>query len=136
MGGTASKGFLNETSISKNCLVYTGLHDSNASYLRYMDDRGKVNETIISSGTWTIIFSPFSSVEKLSKTHDMLVNVDIYGRNVCCARFMGGREFEEICRILSSSPDVNVSEHDIQAIVSQNIMALPNFSNGSGPFPK
>ncbi|WP_150468397.1 FGGY-family carbohydrate kinase [Francisella sp. SYW-9] len=134
--GYISKEFSNETGISQECLVFSGLHDSNASYLRYMDTSGKVKETVISTGTWIVSFSPFSSVDQICEERDTLVNIDIHGKAICCARFMGGREFEQICKILSASPNADVTQADIQAIINQNIMALPNFSRGSGPFPK
>ncbi|MED7789297.1 FGGY family carbohydrate kinase [Francisella sp. 19X1-34] len=134
--GYVSKEFSDETGISQECFVFSGLHDSNASYLRYMDTYGKVKETIISTGTWIVSFSPYSSVDQICEERDTLVNIDIHGRAICCARFMGGREFEQICKILSSLPSAKVSEIDIQTIINQNIMALPNFSKGCGPFPK
>ena len=132
--GYVSESFVKETGIDKDCLVYSGLHDSNASYLRYINNERKGKKVIISSGTWLVLFSPSSKLDTLLEDRDMLCNVDIYGQPIPCARFMGGREFDTICKKLKSSLKATIFETDIQQIIDNNIMALPNFSIGSGPF--
>ena len=65
----------------------------------------------------------------------MLANVDIYGQAVACSRFMGGREFEIICKQLGSNVSDVFDATDVQNVIDANLFALPNFSDGSGPFP-
>lgn len=133
--GYISQKFIMESGVNNDCIVYSGLHDSNASYLRYMNHQGIVNNTVISTGTWTVCFSPDTPIEKLSEKHDMLINVDIHNKPVPCARFMGGREFGTICQQLNVSPNTKVYEQDISEIIARNVMAFPDFSGGiGGPF--
>ena len=56
------------------------------------------------------------------------------GNSVPCIRFMGGREYAQICAATASATDQPVIEEDITQIISDGVMALPNFSSGSGPF--
>jgi sugar (pentulose or hexulose) kinase len=130
-----SENFANLVGMNKDCLIYSGIHDSNASYLRYLNKDKIIERTIISTGTWVISFSPHTPLEKLSEKKDMLVNIDIHGKPVACARFMGGREYESICQRLNTNIEVPVYESEIQDIINNNIMALPDFSGGSGPYP-
>jgi sugar (pentulose or hexulose) kinase len=74
------------------------------------------------------------SLHCLDQTKDMLANVDVEGNAVPCIRFMGGREYAEICAATASAIDQQVTEEDIAQIISTGVMALPNFSSGSGPF--
>jgi sugar (pentulose or hexulose) kinase len=74
------------------------------------------------------------SLHCLDQTKDMLANVDVEGNPIPCIRFMGGREYAEICAATDSATDQRVTEEDISQIISDGVIALPNFSNGSGPF--
>jgi sugar (pentulose or hexulose) kinase len=60
--------------------------------------------------------------------------VDINGHPVACARFMGGREFEQICRQTGSDPHGGFTEADLHQLIEEQVFALPDFSGGSGPF--
>ena len=64
----------------------------------------------------------------------MLANVDVEGKPVPCIRFMGGREYAEICAATGSGIDQQATEADITRLIGDGVMALPNFSSGSGPF--
>jgi sugar (pentulose or hexulose) kinase len=75
-----------------------------------------------------------NSLNCLDQTKDMLANVDVEGNPVPCIRFMGGREYAEICAATGSATDKQATEEDIAQIISNGVMALPNFSSGSGPF--
>lgn len=46
----------------------------------------------------------------------------------------GGREYAEICAKTGSATDQQATEKDIAQIIRNGVMALPNFSSGSGPF--
>jgi hypothetical protein len=47
---------------------------------------------------------------------------------------MGGREYAEICGRFGVAPCDTASEADVARIVEEKAFALPDFSNGSGPF--
>jgi len=117
-----------------DCKVYAGLHDSNASYLRYRLFQQKQAFTVISTGTWTILMAAGTDLKNLRAQSDMLANVNAMGESVACARFMGGREFEAICEQLGGAFGDPVESAVLQKLIDKNCMALPDFSDGSGPF--
>ena len=123
-----------ELGISSDCRFFNGIHDSNASFLRYRLTQGEAPFTVISTGTWTIVMSTQVPLENLNAKKDMLANIDAMGNPIACARFMGGREFEAICEQAGSWLGEQFDESDLQKIIEQQIFALPNFSDGSGPF--
>jgi sugar (pentulose or hexulose) kinase len=126
-----------QTGLPLNCKVYVGLHDSNASYLRYLaNSEGESNQDfcVISSGTWTILMASGEVKNSLDGRKDMLANCDVRGMPVACARFMGGREYELICARLGGSPDENCGSADIQRAITNQWMVTPDFSGGNGPF--
>ncbi len=134
MIGTVSEGIVEQTGLPKDCKVFAGVHDSNASYLRYLTRGNDAPFTVVSTGTWVISFSSRTPLGSLSESQDMLANVDINGNAVACARFMGGREFEAICRRTGSKPEDGFDMSDVQRLIDDGVMALPDFSDGSGPF--
>jgi len=113
--------------------VYCGIHDSNASLLPHLVAR-EAPFAVVSTGTWVVNFGVGGDLEHLDPKRDALANVDAYGRAVPSSRFMGGREFE----ILSAEIG-KVSEDEaiaaLPAVISSEIMLLPNVTPGSGPFP-
>lgn len=134
--GTVTESVVKQTGLPADCQVYVGLHDSNASYLRYLfNSREKAESfTVISTGTWTILMRARAELSVLNPERDMLANCDIYGDPIACARFMGGREYAVICERLGSSPEVPFSAEDIQSAINNLWMATPDFSEGNGPF--
>jgi len=123
-----------EFGLKADCKFFNGIHDSNASFLRYRLTQGEAPFTVISSGTWTILMSTQVPLENLDAHKDMLANIDATGKPIACARFMGGREFETICEQAGSWLGEQFDESDLQKIIEQQVFALPNFSDGSGPF--
>lgn len=121
--------------LPSECQIYTGIHDSNASLLRYLQTTDE-NFALISTGTWTIAMASGAPLEVLDKDRDMLANCDARGRAVACSRFMGGREYANICAQLGSPLGSPKSFGELQHAIDTNCFALPNFSEGSGPFPK
>lgn len=109
--------------------VTVGIHDSNASLLPHLG----VHEspfTIISTGTWTIAMTVGGDTQHLDPARDSLANVDAFGRAVPTARFMGGREFDQLV------PEIKTpSAPDIARVIAQDIRVQPNFNPGVGPFP-
>ncbi|MDO6841931.1 FGGY family carbohydrate kinase [Paraglaciecola chathamensis] len=124
------------TTLPTSCKIYCGIHDSNASYLRYLNLSSNHEQefTVISTGTWTILMQANGQVSHLQSKPDTLANVDINGDPVCCARFMGGREYEKICTTLGGNIKMNPTESDIQRTIDNLWMVTPDFSNGNGPF--
>lgn len=125
-----------QTGLPSHCQVYVGLHDSNASYLRYLlhHQSAVTAFTVISTGTWTILMQAQADLALLNQRRDSLANCDIYGTPVACARFMGGREYEVICERLGGDVHALVNAQDVQAALDQLWMVTPDFSGGNGPF--
>jgi len=134
MVGTVTEEIVEQTGLPRDCRVYAGVHDSNASYLRYLSRASGQPFTVISTGTWVISFSAGTALQRLEERRDMLANVDIEGNPVACARFMGGREFDVICKRTGAKPEDSFSEADLQRLIDSRVLALPDFSDGSGPF--
>ena len=61
---------------------------------------------------------------------DMLANVDVRGKPVPTARFMGGREYA----VLAGDAPTEADEADVDAIIASGALALPAFSDQGGPF--
>ena len=74
------------------------------------------------------------SLDNLDAKKDMLANIDAMEQPIACARFMGGREFEAICEQAGSWLGEQFNVNDIQGVIDHQVFALPDFSEGSGPF--
>jgi sugar (pentulose or hexulose) kinase len=114
--------------LGPNVGVFCGIHDSNASLLPHLASR-KAPFTLLSSGTWVILMAPGLSVEGLNAADDTLANVDVEGRPVATARFMGGREYTAVAGA-PANPDMA----SIVRVVASGAMALPCFAGQGGPF--
>ncbi len=112
-----------------DCAILCGVHDSNASLLRYLRGDGGGPRIVLSSGTWLIAAALDGRVSDLREEADMLANVNVLGAPVACMRFMGGREFAQI-----SGDDTPCSAVQLQAIIDAQVFALPCFSECGGPF--
>lgn len=132
--GTIDLSIAQELGLNPDCEFYSGLHDSNASFLRYRLAQDALPFTVVSTGTWTILMSSQVSIKNLDPSKDMLANVDALGNPIACARFMGGREFEAICEKAGSWLGEQFGESDLQMLIDNQVYALPDFSGGSGPF--
>jgi sugar (pentulose or hexulose) kinase len=116
------------TGLDRSVKVLCGAHDSNASLVPHLMSRPDPF-TVISTGTWVIIFA-VGSKASLDPAADMLANVNVRGEPVPCARFMGGREFA----VLAGDAPPDVEQADIAAVVASGALALPAFSDQGGPF--
>jgi sugar (pentulose or hexulose) kinase len=116
------------TGIARTCRVVAGIHDSNASLLPHLLARTPPF-AVLSTGTWMVIFAVGGTLDNLDPQRDCLANVDAFGRAVPSARFMAGREYEIV-----AGGDARPSEADVTRVVSREIMALPTFAPGTGPF--
>lgn len=111
--------------------VLTGVHDSNANYLRYLAG-GLENFTLLSTGTWVISFNSAADITKLDHTKDTNTNTDVLGNPVSCSRFFGGKELE----ILSAGAPADVADLAVvQKLIISGTMALPSFTDSGGPLP-
>lgn len=134
--GTVSKDVADATGLNSSCVVHVGVHDSNASYVRYLLSKRNDEFCVISTGTWVVCMSSQESLGCLDSSKDMLANINVEGQPVPCIRFMGGREYETICSLTNCSSDQIVNDDDIKQIIVDGVMALPSFSNGNGPYGK
>jgi sugar (pentulose or hexulose) kinase len=116
------------TGLSPSVRIVCGAHDSNASLVPFLMSR-RDPFTLVSTGTWVIVMAA-GGKGRLDPAADMLANVDVRGRPVPTARFMGGREFA----VLVGSEQAEAREADIAAVVASGAMAMPAFSDQGGPF--
>ncbi len=108
--------------------VHSGIHDSNASLLPYLG--GDQAFSVVSTGTWMITLAVGGPAMDLDATRDVLVNVNARGTPTPTARYMGGREFDE----LTGGRTAPATKADRAAVLS-GIMALPSLHPETGPFP-
>ncbi len=117
------------TGLPASCQVLCGIHDSNASLMRYLD-RDSGPRTVLSTGTWVIAAALGAPLDALDEGADMLANTNALGQPVACMRFMGGREFGELAGLQpqACTPD------DLARLIAKGSMALPCFAATGGPF--
>jgi sugar (pentulose or hexulose) kinase len=111
--------------------VKAGIHDSNANFLRYLA-AGSGDFTLLSTGTWIIIFDTKSDFRRLDPARDTATNTDAFGRPVACSRFMGGLE---IAAIEAGAPTASGTAADVAALIARGTFALPSFTDSGGPMP-
>jgi len=109
--------------------VHNGVHDSNAA-LYFYRSLGFADFTLVSTGTWVIIFNPASPLETLDAARDMLANVTVDHQPVATIRFMGGREYD----VASGGWTRPVSPQAVASVIGKRAFALPSFAPG-GPVP-
>lgn len=117
------------TGLPTDCAVLCGVHDSNASLLRYLRTTTAGPRVVLSTGTWVIAAALDGRLSHLQEEADMLANVNVAGAAVPCMRFMGGREFAQLA---GDAPDCDLSA--LQHLIDAGVMALPCFSGCGGPF--
>jgi sugar (pentulose or hexulose) kinase len=119
------------TGLPPGCQVLSGIHDSNASLMRYLDkDAGAARRTVLSTGTWMIAAAFGAPLGNLREDADMLANTNALGQPVACMRFMGGREFGSL-----AGPNPQACSFDvIERLVERGTLALPCFAETGGPF--
>jgi sugar (pentulose or hexulose) kinase len=116
-----------QTKTSREVTVYNGLHDSNAA-LYYYRSIGLSDVTLVSTGTWVIIFNQACPLDALDPDRDMLANVTVDHQPTATIRFMGGREYE----IASGGWRKPVALDAVVSVIARGIFALPSFAAG-GP---
>lgn len=129
--GTLSDEVVRATGLRAECRVHCGIHDSNASLLRYLRNRDHSSaRTILSTGTWVIAACLDAPLSVLDEHADMLANVDVDGRPVPSMRYMGGREFST----LAGKDHAPCAMRELQALIDQETFAIPAFADSGGPF--
>lgn len=118
-----------ELGLGRGLRVLNGIHDSNASLLPHLL-QDPVPFTVISTGTWIVILAAGASLDNLDPRRDILVNVDVLGRPLPTARFMGGREVAAL--LDGASPEADVE--DLAAVLAAGVLALPSFAPAGGPY--
>jgi sugar (pentulose or hexulose) kinase len=147
----ASIGKLSEhwallTGLSPNIDVYCGAHDSNAALVAAsrFDPVRHSDATILSTGTWFVAMRKLGDdaafeIGDLQSERDCLVNVDVNGRMVPSARFMGGREIEQLLdgevNNLDCPTDQAALLSNVPLVVNSATMIMPSFAANVGPFP-
>ncbi|MBL8266364.1 FGGY-family carbohydrate kinase [Steroidobacter sp.] len=117
------------TGLDPECQVACGIHDSNASYLKFLIAQDRAEPfTVVSSGTWTVVMANRADLSRLREDKDMLASVDAFGSPVATARFMGGREYQAI-----AGTDARPNLPALLNVIERQVMALPAFASG-GPF--
>ena len=136
VAGAVTPELAGRTGLARDCAVHVGVHDTNAAlfYLSGNHDShaGGQPPAVLSTGTWFVAMAPGGTTGKLDQQRDCLANIDVFGRPVPCARFMGGREFEILCAGTQFS---NYTARDVMQLLQAEVLALPAFVDAGGPFP-
>ena len=137
--GALSDDIARATGLSPGTRVHVGVHDSNAALAALLSGWPADREppALLSTGTWFIAMAPGGTLDGLQAGRDCLGAVDVFGRPLPCARFMGGRAFEIIT---GGTPAMNNGHLDIDAHTLSDVMhdaalALPSFLDAGGPYP-
>jgi sugar (pentulose or hexulose) kinase len=117
------------TGLTEGLPVAVGIHDSNASLLPHMLSR-KAAFSVVSTGTWVIMMAMRGKAVQLDPARDTLINVNSAGEAVPSARFMGGREFDQINQGWQGEAEAT----DREAVLTREVMLLPAVEPSSGPF--
>ena len=127
--GTITSQVAALTGLPSNTPVTCGIHDSNASLLPHLLSR-TTPFSVVSTGTWIIAMTVGGTNPQLDPDRDTLVNVNAFGLPVPSARFMGGREFEQIIDGAHVAP----TAADVEAVLANGIMLMPTVERSTGPF--
>ena len=138
--GLLTAEWVARTGLSPAVRVHCGLHDSNAALLamRAYPEIGDGESTVLSTGTWFVALrTPAQPVDlaSLPAARDCLVNVDVRGRPVPSARFMGGREIE---LLTADDPRLDPADDPSAlwaALPGADALPLPTQVPGCGPYP-
>jgi sugar (pentulose or hexulose) kinase len=144
--GALRPDWVARTGLSAQVKVYCGLHDSNAAFLDARNHAALQGRdcTVLSTGTWFVAMrSPLRPepglANSLPEHRDCLINVDVDGKPVPSARFMGGREIEILTRNVTEADTPMARESQQEVLVraiQSNEMTLPGGVAGVGPYPK
>ncbi|WP_299654706.1 FGGY-family carbohydrate kinase [uncultured Tateyamaria sp.] len=117
------------TGLPPSTPVYCGIHDSNASLLPYILGHDALF-SVVSSGTWVIALSVGGKQVTLDPNLDTLINVTARGTAAPSARFMGGREHDEVTGGHYPKPSKGI----VETVIEKRIMLMPAVVPETGPF--
>ncbi len=139
--GCVTAEWVERAGLDPGVKVYCGLHDSNAALLaaRGFPQLSGEEVTVVSTGTWFVAMRSLApgvalDLPALAETRDCLVNVDVHGRPVPSARFMGGREIEMLGGF--GPADEASALAMAPAVLASGSMVLACWAPGVGPFPR
>lgn len=137
--GTISDEVARATGLEPGIRVHVGVHDSNAALAALLSGWPADREppALLSTGTWFIAMAPGGSLDGLQPGRDCLGAVDVFGRPLPCARFMGGRAFEIITGGTPAMHNghLDVDAHTLSDVMREAALALPSFLDAGGPYP-
>ena len=112
--------------------VLCGIQDDGANLARYLA-AGLDDFAVIATGARPTVCNPSLPLDRLDPLRDTASGTDLLGRPVACARFVGGREYAAIAgpEGLAARP----AAAEVQALIADQIMALPSFARSGGPYP-
>jgi sugar (pentulose or hexulose) kinase len=117
-----------QTGVRAGTPVHSGIHDSNASFLPHLLSH-KPPFSVISTGTWVIMFSSGGDLQHLDPSRDALANTDAFAQPIASARFMGGREYEVLTKGVADDDALALDK-----VLDGGFLLLPAVENASGPF--
>ena len=138
--GSINKQVAEQTGLSPETIVTTGIHDSNASFLPHIISSDGKDFILNSTGTWCVIMHERENVhfnrDELGKV--VFYNLSAFNSPIKTAIFMGGLEFEAYDSIIEgkASEYCTFDGTLYQKIISgKDIFILPGITRGTGQFP-
>jgi sugar (pentulose or hexulose) kinase len=142
---TVTRDVVASTGLPPDCEVVCGLHDSNAALLasRAHTEIARHDATVLSTGTWFVAMRslvPGAAFDgRLVERRDCLINVDVHGRAVPSARFMGGRDAQILRGVDAHAPAAREAAdalmRRLSGLLAEDVGAYPSVVPGVGPFP-
>jgi sugar (pentulose or hexulose) kinase len=139
--GTLRPELAAATGLAPQVRILAGVHDSNAALhgARGFAEVADRDATVLSTGTWFVAMRRAQGAAPvLPEGRDCLVNVDVDGRAVPSARFMGGREIELAAggAAVDDPAEQATLLAAVPALLASGAMLLPTLAPGCGPFPE
>lgn len=130
ISGTILPRIAQTTGLPATTIVYTGIHDSNASLVPHLITQ-TAPFTVLSTGTWFISMAIGGDATPLDESKDTLINVNAFGDPVPSAMFMGGRE-RELLGVSETS-----TETALDKLLEQQspTLLMPSVVQDTGPYP-
>jgi L-fuculokinase len=112
--------------------VLCGIQGHGAILARYLA-AGLEDFALISTDPRPLIANPSLPLDRLDPLRDTASGVDLLGRPVACARFVGSEEHAAIAGPGAQAARTTLA--DVEALIAQGVMAMPSFVRTGGPFP-
>ncbi|HEX2529675.1 MAG TPA: hypothetical protein VHL31_25715 [Geminicoccus sp.] len=110
--------------------VLAGIHDSTANLYGYQA-AGFEDFALLSTGTWIVGMCPSTPAAALDEEFGMTVTSDVEGHPVAGVLAMGGREYA----VIAGGSSGRAVRKALQAVVDQDVLAMPSFVDNDGVFP-